>query len=71
MAATHPVFAGPAAERLQAADVDQIVVTDTIPLAPAIRKLLPQITVLSVSRLLGEAIRRIHLNQSVSALFNT
>ncbi|HOA72708.1 MAG TPA: ribose-phosphate pyrophosphokinase [Phycisphaerae bacterium] len=70
VAATHPVFAPPAIERLEAADVDWIVVTDTIPLAPTVRQRLPQVTVLTVSRLLGEAIRRIHLNQSVSALFN-
>ncbi|MBI4581285.1 MAG: ribose-phosphate pyrophosphokinase [Planctomycetes bacterium] len=69
--ATHPVFAAPAIERLEAAKADWIVVTDTIPLAPAVRKRLPQITVLSTARLLGEAIRRIHLNQSVSALFRT
>jgi ribose-phosphate pyrophosphokinase len=68
--ATHPVFAGPALERLADAGVDWMVVSDTIPLTPAIRKRLPQITVLSVARLLGEAIRRIHLNQSVSALFH-
>jgi ribose-phosphate pyrophosphokinase len=70
VSATHPVFAGPAVERLEAAKVDWLVVTDTIPLAPEVRRRLPQITVLTVSRLLGEAIRRIHLNQSVSALFN-
>lgn len=71
VAATHPVFAGPAIDRMEAAQVDHLVVTDTIPLSAAVRKRLPNITVLSVSRLLGEAIRRIHLNQSVSALFHT
>lgn len=70
VAATHPVLAPPAVDRLEAAEVDWLVVTDTIPLAPEIRRRLPQTTVLTVSRLLGEAIRRIHLNQSVSALFN-
>lgn len=70
VAATHPVFAGPAIDRILAANVDHLVVTDTIPLSETVRRRLPQITVLSVSRLLGEAIRRIHLNQSVSALFN-
>jgi len=71
VAATHPVFAPPAVERLEKAGADWIVVTDTIQLAPEVRKRLPQTTVLTVSRLLGEAIRRIHLNQSVSALFNS
>ncbi len=69
LAATHPIFAGPAVERVRAARIDQIVVTNTIPLGPGIRDGLPQVTVLSVAPLLGEAIRRIHLNQSVSALF--
>ena len=66
---THAVLAGPAVDRLASADVDWIYVTDTIALRPSVRQALPQLTVLSVSKLLGEAIRRIHLNQSVSALF--
>lgn len=69
VATTHPVFAPPAVDRLAAAKVDWIVVTDTIPISPQIHERLPNMTTLSVSRLLGEAIRRIHLNQSVSALF--
>jgi ribose-phosphate pyrophosphokinase len=44
-----------------------VVITDTIPLSPA--KMLPKITVLSVSEILGEAIKRIHRNESVSRLF--
>jgi ribose-phosphate pyrophosphokinase len=67
--ATHAVLAGPAVERLAAAEVDWIFATDTIPLRASVRQALPQMTVLSVAKLLGEAIRRIHLNQSVSALF--
>ena len=69
LAATHAVFAGPAVERLTAAKLDYIAVTDTIQMPPSIRERLPQTVVLSVAPLLGEAIRRIHLNQSVSALF--
>jgi len=69
LAATHAVFAGQAVDRLQAAGVDWICVTDTIPLRPGVKERLPQIQVLSVAALLGEAIRRIHCNQSVSALF--
>jgi ribose-phosphate pyrophosphokinase len=69
LAATHPVLAGPALDRLEKAGIDWIVVTDTIPLGPEVSRRLPQMTVLSVASLLGEAIRRIHLDQSISALF--
>ncbi len=66
--ATHGVFAGDAAECLAEAPIDEVVVTDTIPLSDAARKL--GVKVLSVSSMLGEAIRRIHNNESVSSLFN-
>lgn len=69
LGATHAVFAGQAVEKIQAAGVDWICVTDTIPLRPGVKEKLPQIQVLSVAPLLGEAIRRIHCDQSVSALF--
>ncbi len=69
VAATHGVFAGPAVERLVAADLNEIVVTDTIPLRAEVRDRLSNLTVLSVSDLIGEAIRRIHEHRSVSALF--
>ncbi len=68
-AATHGLFAGPAVERLAAAKLDEIVVTDTIPVRPEVLKQLPELTVLSVADLIGEAIRRIHEHRSVSALF--
>jgi ribose-phosphate pyrophosphokinase len=65
--ATHPVFAGPAFDRLARPEIREVVVTNTIPIA-ADRH--PQkVTVLSAAPLLAEAIRRIHLNQSVSLLF--
>ncbi len=70
VAATHAVMAGPALQRLAECSVDWIVVTNTIPLRPEVREALPRIEVLSVASLLGEAIRRIHLNLSVSELFN-
>ncbi len=70
LAATHPVLAGPAVERLQSSRIDHICVTDTIPVSPQVCERLPQMKILSVAPLLGEAIRRIHLNKSVSALFN-
>lgn len=69
VAATHPVLCGPAIERLQAAPIDEIVVTDTIPICESTRKALPSLKVLSVAPLFGEAIRRIHRNESVSILF--
>jgi ribose-phosphate pyrophosphokinase len=65
--ATHAVFAGQARQRLDRTEVREVVVTNTIPLPP--EKTLPKITVLSAAPLLAEAIRRIHLNQSVSMLF--
>jgi len=69
VAATHAVFAGPALDRLQEAQFNEIVVTDTIPAGAEAVKRLPNLTVLSVASLVGEAIRRIHEHRSVSALF--
>lgn len=67
--ATHGILCGPAIERLAAAPIDHLAVTDTIPLRPEARQRLPHLTVLTVSELMGEAIRRIHCNESVSSLF--
>jgi ribose-phosphate pyrophosphokinase len=64
--ATHGVFCGPARQRLEAAPVDSIVVTDTIPKSEATPR---GVTVLSVGDLLGDAILRIHQGRSVSKLF--
>lgn len=66
--ATHGVFAPGAVEKLGKAPIDEVVVTDTIPLtkeAAAMKK----IKVLTVCAMLGEAIKRIHRNESVSSLF--
>ena len=65
--ATHGVLSGPAIERLEKSEIEELVVTDTIPLGPkaACRK----IRVLTVAPLLGEAIKRIHFQDSVSSLF--
>ncbi len=71
VAVTHPVLVGPAIERLAAAPITKLIVTDTIPLSEKAKISLPNIHVLSVSDLLGEAIRRIHRNESVSNLFIT
>jgi len=69
VAATHAVFAGPAINRLVEAEMNEIVVTDTIPISVEATKRLPNLTVISVAGLVGEAIRRIHEHRSVSALF--
>lgn len=69
IAVTHPVLCGPAVERIQSAPIDRLVVTDTIPLSASTQAALPGTVVLSVAELLGEAIWRIHRNQSVSELF--
>jgi ribose-phosphate pyrophosphokinase len=63
----HPVLSGPAIDRIKASVLEEVVVTNSIPLAPD--KRLPRFTVLTVAPLLGEAIRRIHDEESVSTLF--
>ncbi len=65
--ATHPVLTGDAVERLKKAEVEEVIVTDSVPIPP--EKLGPPLTVLSVAPLLAEAIIRVHENRSVSALF--
>ncbi len=67
LAATHGVLCGGAIERIKTCPIKRLVITDTVPLAP--EKNIPQIEVLSVAPLLGEAIKRIHRNESVSRLF--
>ncbi len=69
-ACTHPVFSGPAVERLSGAIEEgvlkEVVVTDTIPLYEEFKG----VKVLSVSGMLAEAIRRIHYGESISQMFN-
>lgn len=65
---THPVLSGPAIKRLNDSIIEEVTVTNTIPLGPE-AKGSPKIQVLSVARLLAEAIKRIHWNDSVSSLF--
>ena len=69
MAATHPVFVGLALSRLDEAPFSRIVVTDTIPDARRLDPIRDRLTILTVAGLLGDAVHRIHHNQSVSALF--
>jgi ribose-phosphate pyrophosphokinase len=66
--ATHAVLAGKAVEKLAKAPIKEVVVTDTIPLDGK-EKDLPNLRVLTIANLLGEAIRRIHHSESVSTLF--
>lgn len=69
IAATHAVFAPPALERLANCDFTKIAVTDTIPIGTRAEPIKDRLVVLEVADLLGEAIHRIHHNESVSALF--
>jgi ribose-phosphate pyrophosphokinase len=64
----HPVLSGPALERLQKSCLTEVVVTNTIPLNGKDQQC-PKLRVLSVAPLLGEAIKRIHGEESVSSLF--
>jgi ribose-phosphate pyrophosphokinase len=66
--ATHPVLSGPAIARIEASSIDELIVTDTIPLAEPARRV-GKIRVLPVAPLLAEAIRRIHEEASISSLF--
>jgi ribose-phosphate pyrophosphokinase len=65
--ATHGVLSGPAIERLEKSQIQELVVTNTVPLGPKAE--CRKIRVLSVAPLLGEAIKRIHFQDSVSSLF--
>jgi ribose-phosphate pyrophosphokinase len=65
--ATHGIFSGPALERLKNAPIEEIVVTDSIPLPD--HKKLPNMTILSVAELFAGAISRIHDGRSVTELF--
>jgi len=64
---THPIFSGPAIQRIEASQVREVVVSDTVPVKDG--KKSGKIKVLSMAPLLGEAIHRIHTGQSVGALF--
>ncbi|MFV1958108.1 MAG: ribose-phosphate diphosphokinase, partial [Planctomycetota bacterium] len=68
IAASHGVLCGPARERLRDAPVDEIVLTDTIPVDPAG---LEKLTVLSIAPLLAESIARVHDERSISVLFGS
>jgi ribose-phosphate pyrophosphokinase len=63
----HPVLSGPAVDRIKASPIEETVVTNSIPVSESKRA--ARVTVLTVAPLLGEAIRRIHDEESVSTLF--
>ena len=63
---THPVLSGPAYERIENGAIDELLVSNTIPL----KKESSKIKVLNIGNFLGEAIRRIYNNESVNSLFN-
>ena len=65
---THPVLSGPAFERIENGELDELVVTDTIPLKNGT---CDKIKVLSTAKMLGEVIRRVYNNESVNSLFET
>ena len=65
---THPVLSGPAIERIENSEIDELVVTDTIPLSAAAQKC-KRIRQLSTAELMAETIRRINNEESVSSLF--
>ena len=67
-ASTHPVLSGPAVERIEKSNLVEVSVTDTIPLRDDAKKS-QKIKVYSVAKILGEAIKRIHDDDSVSSLF--
>jgi ribose-phosphate pyrophosphokinase len=66
--ATHGVLSGPAVQRIVDSPLQEVVVTNSIPLSQEAAES-GKIRVLSIARLLGEAIRRIHNSDSVSSLF--
>ena len=65
---THPIFSGPAIQRIASCPVKEVVVTDTVPVTG--EKKLDKITVLPIAPLLGEAIHRIHTGLSIGAMFD-
>src|SRR3989338_80132 len=69
VAVTHAILAGNAMEKLDAAPIKELIVTDTIPIAD--ERIIGKIRVLSVSEILSKAIGNIHANKSVSELFET
>jgi len=68
VSASHAVLCGQATEKLRAAPIEEIVVTNSLPLSP--EQMLPNMNTVTIAPLIGEAIRRIHRNESISYLFD-
>lgn len=68
-AATHAVLAGPAMQKLAESPISKVVVTDTIPIGDRCELIRDKLVTLSVGEILGQAITRIHNDESISALF--
>lgn len=68
-AATHGILSGDAMRRIQDSAIEELIVTDTIPIPP--ERLIPKITTLSIATVCAEAIWRIHSDDSVSTMFET
>ena len=66
---THAVLSGPAIDNIQASSLDTLAVTNSIPLSEQARAC-PRIRQLSISAMLGEAIRRVSNEESISAMFD-
>jgi len=64
---THPVLSGPAYDRIENGELDELVITNTLP----IKQDSDKIKVLSTAKMLGEVIRRVYNNESVNSLFET
>lgn len=65
--ATHPILCGPAIQRIEESHLEEVMVTDTVPVPPA--KRISKLNVISVATIFAEAIRRIHHSESVGAMF--
>jgi len=65
---SHGLLSGPAIERIHASTIKELIITDSIPPRPEV-KASPKVRVLSVAPLLGEAVKRIHMGDSLSSLF--
>ena len=71
VSATHPILVGLAFERLADSHISKILVTDSIPTGDRCVAIADKLQTLSVATLLGEAVHRIHHDQSVSAMFRS
>ncbi len=67
--ATHAIFSDKAVENITGSPIEEVVVTDTIPVKEDVKKL-TNLKILTVSDILGEAVKRIHRNESISAMFH-